>query len=352
MSGKPSFDFNDHPFIVIWESTRACGLACRHCRATAVQDRHPLELNTRDALALLDQVAEANPTLFVITGGDPVRRPDLKELIAYGSGRGLRIGLSPSATPELVEQDFAELKRLGVARMSLSLDGSCRETHDTFRGVVGTWDLTMKAIKKAEEAGLPIQINTTFTRQNLHEFDAFVDLLAVIKPVLWSVFQLVPTGRGKSDDMLSAEEMENLFLRLHELSARAPYDIKTTEGHHYRRVVVQQSRSTKALQLRAPLGVNDGKGFVFISHLGEIFPSGFLPLHTGNVRQSNLLEVYRTHPVFKQLRDASALQGKCGRCSFRTLCGGSRARAYATTGNYLAEEPLCVYQPPQAAEAA
>ena len=342
---KPSFDFAERPFIVIWETTQACALACRHCRASAQSSRHPLELNTPEAFRLIDQVVRCRPGLFILTGGDPVRRPDLKELIGYATDRGLRVGLSPSATPEFVRQDLAELKRLGVARISLSLDGASRESHDTFRGVPGTWELTMQAVANARAANLEVQINTTFTRQNLGEFDAFVALLAELRPVLWSVFQLVPTGRGKTDDLLTAEEMETLFLRLQRHSETAPYDIKTTEGHHYRRVVLQQTRDKSRLQIRAPIGVNDGKGFVFVSHLGEIYPSGFLPIRAGNVRRDELGEVYREHPLFRQLRDPHQLKGKCARCEFRTICGGSRARAYAMTGDYLAEEPLCAYQP-------
>lgn len=343
------FDFNSRPFIVIWETTRACSLACRHCRASANPHRHPLELNTTEAQRLIDQVRQCEPTLFVLTGGDPVRRTDLKELIRYANGRGLRVGLTPSATPELLQEDFQQLKEAGVARLALSLDGASRESHDAFRGVPGTWDLTMAALTRARAVGLPVQINTTFTRHNLAEFAAFVPLLRQIQPELWSVFQLVPTGRGNQGDLLTGDEMEDLFLRLHELSSRVDFDIKTTEGHHYRRVVLQQSRGAASgatlSATRSPLGVNDGKGFVFVSHTGAIYPSGFLPLAAGNVRVDSLLEAYRNHPMFRNLRDPDALQGKCGRCEFRTVCGGSRARAYAMTGDYLAEEPLCVYQP-------
>lgn len=344
-------NFDDRPFIVIWEVTRACALACRHCRAEATLRKHPLELNTQESIALIDQVARCQPTLFVLTGGDPVRRTDLNQLIAHATSRGLRIGLSPSATPELVATDFHRLRDLGVARMSLSLDGATRETHDRFRGVPGTWDWTMRAIEKAAEAGIPIQINTTFTRQNLGEFDTFVARLGDIRPVLWSVFQLVPTGRGNTGDLLTAEEMEELFLKLHRLSITAPYDIKTTEGQHYRRVALQQKKlmghapNGARPPARAPLGINDGKGFVFISHLGDIQPSGFLPITAGNVRRDELIEIYRQSPIFRALRDTSQLRGKCGRCEFKNVCGGSRARAYAMTGDYLGEEPLCVYQP-------
>jgi len=338
-------DFDDRPFIVVWEVTRACSLACRHCRAEAIPSRHPLELNTEESFRLIEQVERCHPTLFIMTGGDPIRRLNLEALIRYATDRGLRVSLSPSATPAFARADLREFREAGVERISLSLDGASRETHDRFRGVTGTWNWTMEAIANAALAELPFQINTTFTRQNLGEFDEFVALLDEIRPVLWSVLQLVPTGRGKVDDLLTAEQMEDLFQRLARLSLTAPYDIKTTEGQHYRRVVLQQARGTRPAGTRAPLGINDGKGFVFISHIGNIQPSGFLPLTAGNVRKDELLEVYRDSPLFRELRNPSLLRGKCGRCEFNTLCGGSRARAYAMTGDYLAQEPLCVYQP-------
>ncbi|MBK7997335.1 MAG: radical SAM protein [Verrucomicrobia bacterium] len=344
-SSSVNFNFNQQPFIVIWEVTRACGLACRHCRAEAVLRKHPLELTTQESFRLIDQVARAKPTLFVLTGGDPALRHDLQGLIHYAAQLGLRVGLSPSATPEFLRADFAELKKLGVARISLSLDGATRESHDRFRGVPGTWELTMEAIARAAAAKLPVQINTTFTRQNVGEFDAFTELLARIRPVLWSVFQLVPTGRGKMDDLLTADELEELFLRLQKHSEASLYDIKTTEGQHYRRVVLQQTKNPAALRARAPLGINDGKGFVFISHTGDIQPSGFLPITAGNVRKDELLDVYQNAPLFRNLRDTSLLEGKCGDCEFKNICGGSRARAFAMTGNPFSEEPLCSYQP-------
>jgi radical SAM protein with 4Fe4S-binding SPASM domain len=338
------FDYHDRPFIVIWEVTRACSLACRHCRAEASPRRHPLELTTAEACRVIEQVARCRPALFVLTGGDPIRRPDLRTLVRHATGRGLRVSLSPSATPEFAATDLDALKAAGVERLSLSLDGASEATHDRFRGVPGTWRWTMEAIANAALAGIPIQINTTFTRQNRGEFDGFVRLLDEIRPVLWSVFQLVPTGRGSVEDMLTAEQMEELFERLARLSRAAPYDIKTTEGQHYRRVLLQHPGARPAGR-RAPPGINDGKGFVFVSHVGNIQPSGFLPLTAGNVRQDELLEVYRHSPLFRELRNPSLLRGKCGRCEFKTLCGGSRARAFALTGDHLGEEPLCVYQP-------
>ncbi|MHA3772481.1 radical SAM protein [Verrucomicrobiota bacterium sgz303538] len=337
------------PFIVIWEVTRACALACRHCRAEAIHRRDPRELRGEQVERFLDQVARALPKVFVLTGGDPMMRPDLLDIIALATERGLQVSMSPSATPRFVKADLCKFRDVGLKRVSLSIDGATRETHDKFRGVPGTWDRTMEAILSAREAGIEVQINTTFTKQNLGEFPAFVRLLNEIKPSLWSVFQLVPTGRGKTDDLLSGFQMETLFEELYKLSVRAPYAIKTTEGHHYRRVTLQQWKLNPHLPMPSILPINDGKGFVFVSHTGDIQPSGFLPLTAGNVREQELLDVYRESPLFQQLRDPELLKGKCGRCEFRPICGGSRARAYAMTGDYLAEEPLCIYQPPLAA---
>lgn len=274
-----------------------------------------------------------------------MRRPDLEVLVRYATAQGLRVGLSPSATPELLEKNFWDLKEAGVKRLALSLDGATREVHDAFRGVEGTWDLAMEAVQRAREAGIELQINTTFTRQNIGDYDRFVEVLERIEPVLWSVFQLVPTGRGSEDDLLTADEMEALFQKLYRLSVEARFDVKTTEGHHYRRVVLQESKDVERLKGRAPLGVNDGKGFVFVSHTGNIYPSGFLPVPAGNVKGEELLDVYREHPQFRALRDPSRLKGKCAACEFKTICGGSRARAFAMSGDLFAQEPLCWYQP-------
>ncbi|RYD61254.1 MAG: radical SAM protein, partial [Verrucomicrobiaceae bacterium] len=335
----------ERPFIVIWEVTRACALACLHCRAEAIHRRDPRELRGAQLDRFLDQVARAQPKVFVLTGGDPMMRPDLLDIVASATERGLQVSMSPSATPRFVKADLCRFRDVGLKRVSLSIDGATRETHDKFRGVPGTWDRTMEAIVAAREAGIEIQINTTFTRQNLCEFPAFVRLLNDIRPSLWSVFQLVPTGRGKVDDLLTAHDMETLFENLYHLSVRVPYAIKTTEGQHYRRVALQLWKRNPHFPKPTILPINDGNGFVFVSHTGDIQPSGFLPLTAGNVREQDLLDVYRDSPIFQQLREPDLLKGKCANCEYRAICGGSRARAYAITGDYLAQEPLCIYQP-------
>ncbi len=354
-------DFNETPFIVIWETTQACDLACLHCRACAQPLRSSLELSTEEGKDLIDQVAQMAAPLFVLTGGDPLKRPDIYRLVEYGTLRGVRMSMTPSATPLLTHAAIARLRQCGLARLAISLDGSTAEIHDTFRGVSGSYALTLDAVRWAGELGLPIQINTTITRRNLADFDGMVALLKTFPMVLWSVFFLVPTGRGQLQDLISAEEFEEVFARLAEVSRNVEFDIKTTEAQHYRRYLAQQRAAQRRRNIptpskppgkplgdgigRAPRGLNDGKGFVFISHQGEVFPSGFLPLAAGNVRRLPLAEIYRNAPLFRQLRDTSNLKGKCGVCEFREICGGSRSRAYALTGDPFASDPSCVYQP-------
>jgi radical SAM protein len=353
-------DFCERPYIAIWEVTQACDLACVHCRACAQPRRNPFELSTEEGKRLIDEVAGMQVPVFVLTGGDPIKRPDLFELINYATQVGVRVSLTPSATPLLTCEIVHRLKQAGLARLALSLDGSSKEVHDAFRGMSGSFDRTMEAMEWANEAGLPVQINTTFSRRNIEDFDQIAALIGSKSLALWSVFFLVPTGRGKVDDLLSADEFEEIFAKLYALSRRARFHIKTTEAQHYRRYVLQQEvegrRSGKQTTLyraekvqdtigRAPRGLNDGKGFVFISHTGEVFPSGFLPSSGGNIRRELLSHIYRESPMFKQLRDPDQLGGKCGACEFRHICGGSRARAFATTGDPLAEEPCCSYIP-------
>jgi radical SAM protein len=370
-------NYNDRPFIVIWEVTQACDLACVHCRASAQPFRNSLELSTEEGRRLIDEIADLRVPVFVMTGGDPLKRPDIDDLVRYAAGKGVRASLTPSATPLLTREAIRRLKDCGLARLAVSLDGPTAQIHDAFRRVPGSFDWTLSAVRIARELGLPVQINTTVTRRNLGDFDAMVRLLETLDIVLWSVFFLVPTGRGQTADLISAEEFEGVFARLYELSRRARFDIKTTEAQHYRRYVLQQrteERRTRAglapslpsprtTELdgppgspigkantpdgigRAPRGINDAKGFVFISHLGAVFPSGFLPLAAGNVRTQSLRDIYQNSPLFRSLRDPSNLKGKCGVCEFRNVCGGSRARAYALSGDPLAEEPCCVYEP-------
>ena len=352
MSLFKSRDFGIRPLLVIWEVTRACDLQCVHCRASAQPKRHALELSTAEAFNLIDQVACMHVPLFVLTGGDPLKRPDLQAIVQYARHRSVRTSLTPSATPLLTCEVVFQLKESGLKRLAMSLDGSTAELHDGFRGVAGSWQRTLDAVKWCNEAKLPVQVNTTATRHNLHDLDNLVELLTSLKVVLWSVFFLVPTGRGQISDLLSPEEHEAVFAKLYAASKRVRFHVKTTEGQHYRRYVLEQraqaAQSSSAIAdliAHAPPGANDGKGFVFISHTGEVYPSGFLPISAGNILWEPLADIYQNSPLFLSLRDSSQLKGKCGRCEFREVCGGSRARAFALTGDPLAEEPCCTYIP-------
>ena len=318
---EPRLDFDERPFIVIWETTQACDLACVHCRACAQPLRSTLELSTDEAKRLIDEVVALQAPVFVLTGGDPLKRPDIFELVEYASSHGVRISLTPSATPLLTQEAIQKLKQCGLARLAISLDGPSAEIHDAFRRVPGSYDWTLRAVRWAREIGLPVQINTTITRHNLQYLDSMIALLEQLDIVLWSVFFLVPTGRGSTADLISAEEFEQVFEKLYETSHRVKFDIKSTEAQHYRRFLLQRRTEEKRKgggQSLPPMlgtstadgigrarGINDGKGFVFISHLGEVFPSGFLPVSAGNIRKQSLKELYRHSPLFVSLRDST-----------------------------------------------
>ena len=361
-------DFNESPFIVIWETTQACDLACLHCRASAQPNRDSGELDTAEAKRLMDTVRQFGKPLFVLTGGDPLKRDDTIELVQYGTSIGLRMAMTPSGTPLMTPDVLRDLRDAGLARLAVSLDGSSAAIHDRFRGVSGSFEWTVRMLEAARELGLSTQINTTVSSHNLHDVEPIVQLIATLGIALWSVFFIVPTGRARASDLTTADEFERVFHRLYDLSGTAPFDIKTTAAPHYRRVVLQRQvaerrsgdHSGPATPLTAGVGfsladgvgrargVNDGNGFLFVSHRGDIYPSGFLPVSAGNVRTHDLVDVYRNSPLFRDLRNTDKLEGKCGVCEYRTICGGSRARAYATTGNYLASDPYCSYIPARA----
>lgn len=349
-SRVPAMDydgFDERPFLVFWEITRACALACKHCRAEAQPHRHPRELDRGESSRLIRQLAELKPPMLILTGGDPLMRADCLDLVREATAAGLRVSLSPSATARLLNADFAEIKAAGVERVSLSLDGATRETHDAFRGVEGTFVRTIAAVHRAHAAGLGVQINTTLTRSNLREYEAFKQLMFELEPEMWSVFLLVPTGRAAAAEVPDPEDIERVFEDMAGLVGRAPFAIKTTEGHHFRRVLIQKlgAGGRRRPGMSSPLGIRDGRGVMFISHTGVVSPSGFLPYDCGNVRDTHPAEIYRRHFLFKALRDNEALGGKCGHCEFRAVCGGSRARAYGMTGDSFAEDPACGYQP-------
>jgi radical SAM protein len=360
--------FGRAPFLVIWETTRACALACVHCRAEAVPRRDPAELTTAEGRALIDRVAAFGqpPPLLVLTGGDPLRRPDLEDLVAHGAARGLGVSLTPSGTAAATVDRLRALRDAGLARLAVSLDGASAAAHDAFRRVSGSHRHTLRLLERARALGLPVQLNTTVCRQTVGELPALAPQVEELGAVLWALFFLIPVGRAEAAQALAAPGIERVLAWAAELAARAPFGIKTTEAPHYHRVLSERGRreppgaapavppppaggditaGRPALIGRAGRAVTDGNGVVFIDHRGAICPSGFLPLAAGNVRADDLVSVYRDHPLFRALRDPARLGGRCGVCEHRERCGGSRARAWAATGDPLAEDPGCAWQP-------
>jgi radical SAM protein len=357
-------DFDQAPFTIAWEITRACAYACVHCRADAQHRRDPQELSTAEAEALVDRIKAFGSPILVFTGGDPMMRPDLFEIIRYATDKGLRCSLTPTATELATRERLGLAMEAGIKRIALSLDAPRSELHDAFRQVSGSWERTMAILRSALSMGLAAQINTTVTRRNLALLPKMVEFVKEAGAVQWSLFFLVPTGRAQAADMIGPEEHERVFNWLYDLSLKGDFDIKSTAAPMYRRVAIERRRAEAgpgtgridgtfqgagfqyADGLDRPVkGVNDGRGFLFISHRGEIMPSGFLPIAAAKVREADIVDVYRNHRLFKELRDPGLLKGRCGICEYRVVCGGQRGRAYAMTGDWLETDPACVYQP-------
>ncbi len=354
-------DFNMAPFTIAWEVTRACAYACVHCRADAQHKRDPRELSTAEAKALIERLAAfGNHPILVFTGGDPMMRPDLFELIAYATEYGLRCSLTPTATALPTKERLEKVREAGIRRIALSLDAPRPEIHDDFRKVSGSWQRTMDILHRAQDVGLSVQVNTTVSKHNVDILHEMIPFIQEVNAVQWSVFFLVPTGRAHIENMISPEQHERVFNWLYDLSQNAPFDIKSTAAPMYRRVAIQRKRAEangKPVTFqgagfqyadgldRPTKGVNDGNGFLFISHIGEIQPSGFLPITAGDVRSMDVVDVYRHSKLFTDLRDPEKIKGRCGICEFRDVCGGQRGRAYGMTGDYLETDPACAYMP-------
>jgi radical SAM protein len=353
--------------LVFWEVTRACLLACRHCRASATPGALPGELTGAEGRDLIDQVAafgRPHPIL-VLTGGDCLLRTDVFDLVAYADARGIPVAMSPSVTPMLTPESITRMVDAGVKAVSLSLDGACATTHDGVRGIAGHFDDTIPAIRALVDAGLKVQINTTVMRANLDELPEIAAILDDTGVAIWEVFFLVHVGRGEATGAITPEEHEHVCHFLYD-SSHYGFTVRTVEAPFFRRVVSERRAgvaaprtapySTLRSELQQRLGpprgrstahtasTRDGKGIVFVAHDGEVYPAGFLPLGLGSVRDTPLAQIYRDNPVLRQIR-AAAFSGRCGRCAYADLCGGSRARAYAETGDPLAEDSACVYQP-------
>lgn len=357
------FDFSQAPLLVIWESTRSCALACDHCRANADTTVNPDELTTAEGKKLIDSVKAMGTPIMILSGGDPLNRTDLEELIRHGKSVGLRMGTIPAATPNLTRERLGSLKEAGVDQLAFSIDGATAASHDTFRRTPGAFDTVLKACKQARELDIPIQINSCFGAWNWHEFDAVAKLVTTLDIAFWEVFFLIPVGRGAKLGGLTPEQFEEGFAKLRKMTQEQSFVVKLTEGQHFRRYALQQEvhagegvaarvehTVARPASLRAGLrlpkrAVNAADGFMFVDHVGDICPSGFLPVRRGNVRFDDLATVYRQDEMFRDLRDHSKLKGRCGVCEYREVCGGSRARSWAITGDIFAEDPSCGYQP-------
>jgi radical SAM protein len=353
--GGSARDFSSNPMLVYWEMTQACGLACKHCRAEAVPSPHPLELTTQDSESFLRQLlAFGHPLPHVIlTGGDPLSRKDIYPLIDYARSLGLEVSITPSATPELTNAAISKLKQHGIQSLGLSLDGSCAARHDAIRGIPGTFDRTMEAARWAGEIGIPIQVNTLVSEETADDLPAIFELLRTSFPVMrWSLFFLIFVGRGRALNEVSAQQGERIMDWVLDLVPRAPFAVKTTEAPSYRRIAIHKMHAAgvsapeiKNSSVYKGFQIRDGHGIVFVSSVGDVYPSGFLPLRCGNVRKDHLVKIYRDSPMFRALHSPDQFHGKCGACEYRHICGGSRARAFAYTGDPLESDPFCPYEP-------
>ncbi|MEB3789689.1 MAG: TIGR04053 family radical SAM/SPASM domain-containing protein [Desulfurococcales archaeon] len=371
---KGKWPFDKKPLLIFWETTKACQLVCKHCRANAITHPLPGELSTREAFKLLDEIANfGKPSpILVFTGGDPLMRRDFWTLVNYARGLGLRMAVAPSVTPLLTRGIMFKFKSEGISAISISIDSFRREVHDTIRGIPGTFDRSLKALEWAKEAGLRVQVNTVVMRETVSDLPGMVKLLLEKGIRVWEVFYYVPTGRGGKESDLTPREWEDVSHFLYEAS-RYGIMIRTVEGPFFRRVALTRRYYEKKQllykldeelgelyhmlmsELRSLLGepvgearahtvgTMDARGIVFVSYDGNVYPSGFLPLSAGNVKEQSIVEIYRRSRLFSRLRDE--LRGRCGRCEFRSICGGSRARAYAITGDPYAEDPACMYEP-------
>lgn len=339
---------------VYWEMTQSCALACRHCRAEAISAPHPEELNFDESVAFLRQIPEFGEPLpqLILTGGDPLARADLFELIDEARKLHLSVSITPAATPALTRDVLVRLKKHGVDGLGLSLDGSTAEHHDSIRGVPGTFDRTMQALAWAHELEMPVQVNTLAAAETAPDLPAIYELLKPFGIARWSLFFLISVGRGKVLQPLSPEEAERLMHWIHDTSRSAEFTVSTTEAPSFRRVALERMRESgmtgeeirKSGATRS-YGIRDGHGIMFVSNTGDICPAGFLPVPVGNVRRDHVVETYRNSPLFRQLHDPAQFGERCGVCDYRTLCGGSRSRAYAATGDPLASDPLCQFEP-------
>ncbi len=367
----PRLDYAQRPMLVFWETTRACLLACKHCRASATAAALPGELSTSEGKELIDQVAGFGRPypILVLTGGDCLLREDIFELVDYAKGLGIPVALSPSVTPILDPEMVQKIVDSGVKAVSISLDGSSAQTHEGVRGIAGHFEKTVDAIRALTSAGMTVQINTTVMRANVGELAEIAQIVSDAGAHIWEVFFLVQVGRGESTEAISTEEHEDICNFLFDASQYG-FIVRTVEAPFFRRIVnrriagdpppdtnLYRTISVQLLDLMGPptsrlrahtTATRDGKGIVFIAYDGEVYPAGFLPYGLGNIRTESIATIYRESPLLVKIRAAN-FSGRCGYCEYADLCGGSRARAFAATGDALGEDPACAYLPAGAA---
>ncbi|MBF0100585.1 MAG: heme b synthase [Desulfobacterales bacterium] len=338
--------------ILAWETTRRCNLACVHCRASATLQQEHNDLDTAAGFRLLDEIAEVAKPVIILTGGEPLLRDDIFDLAAYGTKLGFRMVMAPNGTL-ITPENAQKLRDSGIKRLSISIDGATSENHDRFRGVSGAFDSAMQGISILKQADLEFQINTTVTQINLHELPKILDLAISLGAVAHHIFLLVPTGRGKYilDRAITAEEYEQTLNWFYEQRDIVPLQLKATCAPHYYRILRQRAKQEGKSVTMNTFGLDavtrgclGGTGFCFISHRGIVQPCGFLDLNCGDVTQMPFSHIWNDSEIFKALRQRQ-YHGKCGKCEYKNVCGGCRARAYEATGDYLSEEPLCSYIP-------
>jgi len=344
------------PRLVAWETTRNCNLSCLHCRASARHGKYAGELDTDACLRLVDQIAETGSPIVILTGGEPLLRDDIFTIARYGTDKGLRMVMAPNGTL-ITEATARQMKESGIQRISISIDGATPESHDNFRGVPGAYEGALKGARLAAEAGVDFQVNTTITQKNMENLPEIMDLAENIGAVAHHIFLLVPTGRGKdmADQAISADDYEETLNWFYDRKKTTGLQLKATCAPQYYRIFRQRARQdgesisfqTHGLDA-VTRGCLGGTSFCFISHVGIVQPCGFLELNCGDVTRETFGTIWNHSETFLKLRDFSNLKGKCGRCEFKKVCGGCRARAYEATGDFLEEEPLCAYQPARA----
>ena len=339
--------------MIAWEVTRSCNLNCLHCRAASSCGPYPGELSTEKCLALIDEIAAVSSPVIILTGGEPLLRPDIFDIAARGTKKGLRMVMATNGT--LVDAPMAQkMIAAGIKRVSISIDGKDAQSHDVFRGEPGAFDGAMRGIAAMKSVGMEFQINTTITTANLHQIKDIHGMVLKSGAAAHHIFLLVPTGRGRdlAAQAITAADYEETLMWFHQESLTCEIQLKATCAPHYFRIMHQnKAKATEPMKKagghfsESTRGCLGGISFCFISHLGQVQPCGYLELDCGNVQKQSFAEIWERSEVFCNLRDYGKYGGKCGRCEFIKVCGGCRARAYEATGDYLAEEPLCLYQP-------